>query len=91
MKDYGISKEYKRITSRKDNNKPSYKKLIKQVGKNIVEGTEKTFKSKKISKSKPILRSQRAVLEIKENKPEPYRSIYFQEQYLKEKKNLFLR
>ncbi len=45
---------------------------------------------KKLS-AKKILRSQRATLEIKENKPEPYSSIYFKEQYLKEKKNLFLR
>ena len=73
MKDYGISREYQKIT----------KGIKKKKQKNL----DRLLSKKTISKR--ILRSQRAVLEIKKNKPEPYRSIYFKEQYLKEKKNLF--
>ena len=69
--------------------------IINKVKKAVTPGKQfkKDFKRylKQKTKSKAILRNQRATVVIKEIKQQPSRSYYFSNEYDKEKRSLFLK
>ena len=75
----------------KEKIKQERKENIKRFAKNQAKRFERKFGDKLDKKftSRRIIKNDRATIEIKKIKQEPYRSIYFKKEYDKVRKDLF--